>query len=81
MRLIATDGTTLLVLGNEAQITAGKRPQLFVRIPMVVWKRISNVKACNLVHGRTSRTAVLLRNYDSRNEIARFDLGPRTVIT
>lgn len=78
MRLIAGDGTTLLVMGDEVQVTAGKRPQLFVRLPMVVWTRISEVKNCYLVHGGTSRTAVLLRNYDAHSEIARFDLGPRT---
>jgi hypothetical protein len=77
MRLIAGDGTTLLVLGDEAQITAGKRPQLFLRLSMAVWKRISKAKNCHLVHGGTSRTAVLQANYDARSEIARFDLGPR----
>jgi hypothetical protein len=80
MRLIAGDGTTLLVMGDEAQVTAGKRPQLFVRIPMAVWARISTVTGCSLVERGTSRTAVLLRNYDSRNEIARFDLGPRRAL-
>lgn len=77
MRLVAEDGTTLLVLGDEAQITAGKRPQLFLRLSMVVWTRISKAKNCHLVQGGTSRTAVLLSNYDARSEIARFDLGPR----
>jgi hypothetical protein len=82
MRLIASDGTTLLVLGDdEAQITAGKRPQLFVRIPMVVWLRLSKLKNCRLVQGGMSRTAVLATNYDARSEIARFDLGPRTLMT
>jgi hypothetical protein len=81
MRLIAGDGSTLLVMGDEAQVTAGKRPQLFVRLPMVVWARISQLKDCRLVQGSTSRSAVLLSNYDARNEIARFDLGPRTVLT
>lgn len=79
MRLVTTDGTTLLVLGPGAQITAGKRPQLFVRLPVALWMRISRAGGCRVLEKGVSRSAVLLKNYDARSEIARFDLGPREI--